>query len=74
MTVYIDLNIFDRLEKFDKIPEIDKPNYQLLLTLLTDKKITTAYSTAHLNDLLSGFQKILITLVPKFKRHFIHTN
>lgn len=57
MTVYIDLNIFDRLEKFEKIAEVDKPNYQTLLTLLTDKKTTTAYSNAHLNDLFRGFQK-----------------
>ena len=57
MTVYIDLNIFDRLEKFDKISEVDKPNYQTLLTLLTDKKIITAYSNAHLNDLFRGYQK-----------------
>ena len=57
MTVYIDLNIFDRLEKFDKLSEVDKPNYQTLLTLLTDKKIITAYSNAHLNDLFRGYRK-----------------
>lgn len=57
MTVYIDLNIFDRLEKFAKISEVDKPNYQILLTLLTDKKIITAYSNAHLNDLFRGYQR-----------------
>ncbi|HUC83165.1 MAG TPA: hypothetical protein VMR70_19805 [Flavisolibacter sp.] len=57
MNVYIDLNIFDRLEKLDKIPEVEKLAYQTLSALLTDKKITTAYSNAHLNDLFRGFQK-----------------
>jgi hypothetical protein len=57
MTIYIDLNIFDRLEKFDKIPEVEKPDYQTLLALLIHKKIATTYSNAHLNDLFRGFQK-----------------
>lgn len=57
MTAYIDLNIFDRLEKIDKLPDSEKENYQTLFSLLKDKKLTTAYSNAHLNDLFRGFQK-----------------
>lgn len=57
MTAYIDLNIFDRLEKIDKLSDSEKLNYQTLFSLLTDKKLTTAYSNAHLNDLFRGFQK-----------------
>jgi len=57
MTVYIDLNIFDRLEKLDKLVRADKKLYQTLSNLLTDNKITTAYSNAHLNDLFRGYQK-----------------
>lgn len=57
MTAYIDLNIFDRIEKKDKLGQPDKEFYQTLNNLLTDKKITTAYSNAHLNDLFRGYQK-----------------
>ncbi|MEQ1625452.1 MAG: hypothetical protein ABL870_12210, partial [Sediminibacterium sp.] len=57
MTAYIDLNIFDRLEKLDKLDQEDKEFYQTLYNLLADKKITTAYSNAHLNDLFRGYQK-----------------
>jgi hypothetical protein len=57
MTAYIDLNIFDRLEKLDKLDQADKEFYQTLYNLLDDKKITTAYSNAHLNDLFRGYQK-----------------
>src|SRR6187402_1529322 len=57
MTAYIDLNIFDRLEKLDKLDQVDKEFYQTLFSLLDGKKITTAYSNAHLNDLFRGYQK-----------------
>ena len=57
MTAYIDLNIFDRLEKIDKLSESEKTNYQILLSLLTEKKLLTVYSNAHLNDLFRGYQK-----------------
>lgn len=57
MTVYLDLNIFDRLEKIDRLTEPEKGYYQTLLNLLNEKRITTAYSNAHLNDLFRGYQK-----------------
>jgi hypothetical protein len=57
MTTYIDLNIFDRLEKLDKLEEPEKSFYQTLYSLLKDKSILTAYSNAHLNDLFRGYQK-----------------
>ena len=56
-TAYIDLNIFDRLEKRDKLEQSEKILYQTLFSLLTDKHILTAYSNAHLNDLFRGYQK-----------------
>jgi hypothetical protein len=56
-TAYIDLNIFDRLEKLDKLDQPEKVLYQTLFSLLTDKHILTAYSNAHLNDLFRGYQK-----------------
>lgn len=57
MTAYIDLNIFDRLEKLDKLEQPEKGLYQTLFSLLGDKQISTAYSNAHLNDLFRGYQK-----------------
>lgn len=57
MKAYIDLNIFDRLEKIDKVEEPEKGLYETLILLLTNKQIVTAYSNAHLNDLFRGYQK-----------------
>lgn len=57
MTAYIDLNIFDRLEKLEKLDEPDKVFYQTLFSLLAKEQIITAYSNAHLNDLFRGYQK-----------------
>ncbi len=57
MIAYFDLNIFDRLEKIDRLQKSDKHNYQILISLLKDKQVTTAYSNAHLNDLFRGYQK-----------------
>lgn len=57
MTAYIDLNIFDRLEKLDKLEQPEKAFYQTLFSLLKDKVILSAYSNAHLNDLFRGYQK-----------------
>lgn len=57
MTVYLDLNIFDRLEKLDRLVQPEKQFYHTLFTLLENKKILTAYSNAHLNDLFRGYQK-----------------
>jgi hypothetical protein len=48
MTAYLDLNIFDRLEKLEKLETPDKLNYQILFNLLTVNKLITAYSNAHL--------------------------
>lgn len=55
--VYIDLNIFDRLEKLLKLEESEGVPYQVLLSQLQSKQMVTAYSNAHLNDLFRGYQK-----------------
>jgi len=57
MKVYIDLNIFDRLEKINRLNGEEKSHYVELSNLLLDNKLTTAYSNAHLNDLFRGYQK-----------------
>jgi hypothetical protein len=57
MTAYLDLNIFDKIEKINTMIEPEKIYYQTLFELLSQKKLTTAYSNAHLNDLLRGYKK-----------------
>ncbi len=57
MTVYLDLNIFDRLEKIESLEDDERSAYTLLQDLILSKKAITAYSNAHLNDLFRGFQK-----------------
>lgn len=57
MTAYIDLNIFDQLEKLDKVEQSEKRFYEVLFWLLRNKQISTAYSNAHLNDLFRGYKK-----------------
>ncbi len=60
MLVYLDLNIFDRLEKIERLEDNShRVDYQRLYSIIADKKITTAYSNAHLNDLFRGYKKNL---------------
>lgn len=57
MNVYLDLNIFDRIEKKEKLNVFEKTMYTEIENLILDKKIIVSYSNAHLNDLFRGFQK-----------------
>jgi hypothetical protein len=57
MHVYFDLNIFDRIEKKENLPESENEIYTELENLVLENKITVPYSNAHLNDLFRGFQK-----------------
>lgn len=57
MNVYLDTNIFDRLEKLEKLEAIEKENYQKLYDLIVSRKITVPYSNAHLYDLFRGYLK-----------------
>lgn len=57
MNVYFDLNIFDRIEKKDKLVESESEIYTELENLILNGEITVPYSNAHLNDLFRGFQK-----------------
>lgn len=57
MNVYLDLNIFDRIEKKNELEETEKELYNQLESIILEGKITTPYSNAHLNDLFRGFQK-----------------
>lgn len=57
MTVYIDLNVFDRIEKINRLESPEKELYQCLLDMIKSDQVITAYSNAHLNDLFRGYQK-----------------
>ena len=57
MNVYLDTNIFDRLEKIERLDETERENYQKLYNLINSGKITVPYSNAHLNDLFRGYLK-----------------
>jgi len=57
MHVYLDLNVFDRAEKLDRLEVPERAYYDKLVRLIQDKKVRTAYSNAHLNDLFRGYQK-----------------
>lgn len=55
--VYLDTNIFDRIEKKNLLPEQENQTYAEWEKLVLDGLITVPYSNAHLNDLFRGFQK-----------------
>ena len=57
MNVYLDLNIFDKIEKIDRLQSPEKQFYEVLLDMISNDQIITAFSNAHLNDLFRGFQK-----------------
>lgn len=57
MNVYIDTNIFDRLEKIDDLNITEKAKYEILYDLIVKDKISVPYSNAHLNDLHRGYLK-----------------
>lgn len=55
MHVYLDWNVFDRIEKKEKIEEEQRGLFARLETLILNKKIICPYSNAHINDLLRGY-------------------
>lgn len=57
MLIYLDWNVFDRIEKKEKLGEEDKLIYSQLELFLSDETIYVPYSNAHLNDLLRGYKK-----------------
>ena len=57
MNIYLDLNIFDRLEKIDKLEFPEREIYQKLYDTIIQGKLNVPFSNAHLNDLFRGYQK-----------------
>lgn len=56
-TLYFDWNIFDKIEKIDRLPDNEKEEYQFLKDIILTKQAIIPYSNAHINDLLRGFKK-----------------
>lgn len=56
-SAYLDLNIFDRIEKIETLENEVKANYLSLKQKIENKQLFTAYSNAHINDLFRGYQK-----------------
>ncbi len=52
--VYLDWNIFDKLEKKDSLNEKQRNIYSKIEVLIKDYIIICPYSNAHINDLLRG--------------------
>lgn len=53
--IYLDLNVFDQIEKIERLtPEQAEP-YQLILNFLHSGELTTVYSDAHIHDLIRGY-------------------
>lgn len=57
MNVYLDLNVFDDLEKKEQSSEEVKKMYDTLDRFLSDPSVNVPYSNAHLNDLIRGYKK-----------------
>jgi hypothetical protein len=57
MYAYLDLNIFDRIEKKFHLSDEDRSIYSELEDLIIHGKLIVPYSNAHLNDLYRGYLK-----------------
>ncbi len=55
--VYLDWNVFNKIEKKENLDPQEKSTYSLIEDLILQDKILTPYSNAHINDLLRGYQK-----------------
>lgn len=55
--IYLDWNIFNKLEQVEELEDEQKAPYVLLAKLIIQKELIAPYSNAHINDLLRGYQK-----------------
>ncbi|MDF2454088.1 MAG: hypothetical protein K0R51_81 [Cytophagaceae bacterium] len=55
--IYLDWNVFNKIEKKDELDNQEKEAYQYIEELILNKKIITPYSNAHINDLVRGYEK-----------------
>jgi hypothetical protein len=72
--IYLDLNVFDQIEKIDKLtPEKAEP-YQTILNFLQSDTLTTVYSDAHIYDLIRGYNNSPSGNKDTFNRHLQNLN
>jgi hypothetical protein len=57
MYIYLDWNVFDRIEKIASLTDDERNLYEKLEKILVSDETVCPYSNAHLNDLLRGFNK-----------------
>jgi len=62
--VYLDWNVFDRIEKAGNLPPSDREIFKQIESLITSNSIITPYSNAHINDLIRGYNNNP-TFIPK---------
>lgn len=55
--VYLDWNIFNKIEKRDELDTEERRFYDLIESLAIEGKIVCPYSNAHINDLYRGYLK-----------------
>lgn len=53
--IYLDLNVFDQLEKIERLTPEEAEPYQLILNCLQSGALTTVYSNAHISDLIRAY-------------------
>lgn len=56
--VYLDWNIFNKIEKSNGLENEEKCLYAHIENLILENKIICPYSNAHINDLVRGYEKI----------------
>jgi hypothetical protein len=57
MLVYLDWNIFNKIEKLESLNHDEQVIFSFITDLLLNDKIGTLYSNAHINDLARGYSK-----------------
>lgn len=53
--IYLDLNVFDKIEKIEQLSPEEAEPYQYILNFLKDGTYITFYSNAHISDLIRGY-------------------
>jgi hypothetical protein len=56
-TIYLDWNIFNKLEHLEELTQEEHPHYDLLHLLIMKSRFVAPYSNAHISDLSRGYHK-----------------
>jgi|GEM_PF-810766 len=55
--IYLDWNVFDRLQKIQQLNDSDKEAFTFINNLIKQQNVVVPYSNAHINDLIRGYKK-----------------